>query len=571
MGFAAVSAQLIAALAVAACSSAPATGPRAEESGERVGQPNGQRTLVLLGRGEPSTLAAKPFVAISLVFVAAQVRVFNATLDYSDYREVTQPYLAEALPQLNTSSWRVLPDGTMETTYRLRAGLTWHDGAPLPASDFVFAWRVFSTPELGVSASRPINLMTEVRAPDARTVVIAWRQLYPDAASLDLTFQALPQHILDDPLQRLDADAFVNMPFWTRDYVGLGPYRLTRWEPGAEISAVAFDGHALGRPKIGQIRILFTPDANAALAMILSGHAHVAADQALSYQEAATLERAWAARAEGTVNFAAVSLRFTTIQLRPEHANPRALLDVRVRRGLAHTLDRQTMMEVMTGGRGLVTYSLTSPRSPKYAAVEPTILRRPYDLRATQQSLEEAGLAKGPDGFYLVPGGEPFKLEVAVEAGFAERDNAIFVDSLRQAGVDAFTYVLPVALIRDNQARSLRPGLAMSGLGARPPRGFVSSEVPRPENRWGGNIRGGWSSPEYDRLWRLYDTTLDPAERNRYVADMERLIAEEVAGIPSFFTVIVNAHVTAVRGPIIRTTPDAGFGTQRIDTWEWTS
>ncbi len=33
----------------------------------------------------------------------------------------------------------------METTYKLRPGATWHDGAALTAEDFVFAWRVYST------------------------------------------------------------------------------------------------------------------------------------------------------------------------------------------------------------------------------------------------------------------------------------------------------------------------------------------------------------------------------------------------------------------------------------------
>jgi peptide/nickel transport system substrate-binding protein len=484
--------------------------------------------------------------------------------------EVTHPYLAEALPQLNTGSWRVLPDGTMETTYTLRPNLTWHDGRPLTADDFVFAWRVYATPELGASRSRPINLISGVRAPDPRTVVVEWRQPYPDAANLDLAFQALPEHILAEPFQQLDPDGFVNLPFWTREYVGLGAYRLTKWEPGAEIQAVAFENHALGPPKIGQIRILFTPDPNSALATILSGEAHVVSDFILGTEEATTLEREWAARGvSGTVNYAPAVLDYTTIQFRPEHVNPRALQDVRVRRGIAHLMEREAAMEVSTGGRSLITYSLTSPRSPRYPAVEPYVVKRPYDARQAQQAFEEAGMVRGSDGFYLAPGGEPFRLEVAALSG-SQRENEIFVDGYRRSGVDAFTYVIPLAQAADNQFRALRPGLARSGLGARALSGFVSSGVPRPENRWGGNIRGGWTNPEYDRLWGLYDTTLDPAQRTRYVGEMERLIADEVAGIPSFFTVTVNAHTPAIRGVVIRSTPDGGFGLQRVDRWEWT-
>ena len=70
---------------------------------------------------------------------AVQKRLFNASLSLMDSKGTIRPYLAEALPQLNTDTWKVLPDGRMETTYRLRSNLTWHDGQPLAADDFVFA------------------------------------------------------------------------------------------------------------------------------------------------------------------------------------------------------------------------------------------------------------------------------------------------------------------------------------------------------------------------------------------------------------------------------------------------
>src|SRR5207244_3878315 len=44
-----------------------------------------------------------------------------------------EPWAAEQLPSLDAGSWRIAPDGPMETTYRLRQGIKWHDGAPLQA------------------------------------------------------------------------------------------------------------------------------------------------------------------------------------------------------------------------------------------------------------------------------------------------------------------------------------------------------------------------------------------------------------------------------------------------------
>src|SRR5205823_10748150 len=139
----------------------------------------------------------------------------------------------------------VFPDGMMETTYRLRGGLAWHDGLPLTADDFAFAWRVYRTRGLPF-APQPQDLMEAVEAPDPQTVVIRWNSPYAQAGGLTYTeFDPLPAHILGEPFRALEQDpttteAFTNLPFWSRAYVGAGPFRLERREPGAFVEGVAF-------------------------------------------------------------------------------------------------------------------------------------------------------------------------------------------------------------------------------------------------------------------------------------------------------------------------------------------
>src|SRR5687767_759382 len=112
-------------LVVSACAPAPAG--RGSEQALPLA-PN--RTVVLVARGEFASLAAKRLQGtgggIDLVLV-----VYNATLDTRDDQGAPIPYLAESLPRLNTESWRVFPDGRMETSYRLKPNLVWHDGTPL--------------------------------------------------------------------------------------------------------------------------------------------------------------------------------------------------------------------------------------------------------------------------------------------------------------------------------------------------------------------------------------------------------------------------------------------------------
>ena len=558
------------ALLVACAAPAPTGGNRGREGATQASaQP--QRTLVIIARGELPSLAVKPFVAYS-GSLNPPLRLFNATLDYTDEKEVSQPYLQEALPRLNTDTWRVYPDGRMETTHRLRPDLTWHDGKPLLADDFVFAWRVYATPELGRSGTRPIRQIEEVTAPDPRTIFIRWRQPFPDADRMDVDFQALPRHILEASFEQGDPSSFVNQSYWTLDYVGLGPYKVDRWEPGAYIDASAFDGHALGKPKIAKLRLNFVPDPNTAMANMLSGDAHFVSEFVLGYDEGVTLEREWSGRDGGTIFYAPVLIRISQIQHRPEYVLPKALQDVRVRRALARAFDTPGALDVFTGGRGVITSTLTSPRAEYYPAIERVVTKHDYDPRETQRMLEEVGMTRGSDGFYMGPGNEPFKLDLWSTVGNVfERENRIFVDSLRQAGVDTSPQTLSAAMLSDPEYRAHIPGMFTGGAGADRLSEYSRDAIPRPDNRWGGNNRGGWDNAEFERLWQLYNTTLDRPERIQQISGMEKVFNDEVGAIPHYFTVVVTGYTSQLKGPTARMTPDAPASIFHIEQWEWRS
>jgi len=165
-------------------------------------------------------------------------RPFNAGLVLVDADSRPRPVLAETLPQLNTASWQVSPDGRMETTYSLRPNLTWHDGAALTADDFVFAWRVYRSPALPFS-KKPQDLVDSVAATDPRTLLVRWSAPFSDAGSLTSElFDPLPAHLLRDTFDAAgqeggSAESFINLPFWSTAYVGAGPFRLDRRELGA--------------------------------------------------------------------------------------------------------------------------------------------------------------------------------------------------------------------------------------------------------------------------------------------------------------------------------------------------
>ncbi len=525
---------------------------------------------MISNRGEPPTLAARSLITQGSS-LGIPPRFFNATLDLYDIREQSHPQLAEALPQFDTDTWRLFPDGRMETRYTLRPNLTWHDGTPLAPEDFAFALRVYQTPELGSASTLPIPQMDDIVAEDARTLVIRWKQPYVDAGALSNSFQALPRHLLEDDFKTMDPVAFTGHPFWTSQYVGLGPYRLERWEPGAFLEGSAFDNYALGRPKIEKMRVKIINDPQTAMANVLAGEVHYVTNFTFSVDQGQVLEQTWAANGGGTVLYSPTQRRLGLIQMRPEYQQPKALADVRVRYAVAHGMDDQTRVDVLDGGKGRVAYTMASPGLPYYPELEQAVLKHPYDPRRAQELMAEAGWTRGADGFFVDAAGNRFTIEVASSAGGKnEQEASIYVDSLRRVGFDAVQYITPVAMVDDNESRVTRGGLSLRGAGQEY-QNYISSAIPSPENRWRGNNRPGWSNPDYDRMFAQLERTFPMGERIGLMAQLERLISVDRAITMNSWESVVNTVAAGLQGVEVRMTPDASGAESWIHTWEWRS
>ena len=62
----------------------------------------------------------------------------NPGLSVLDPGGVQQPLLTDAVPSIDNGLWKVLPDGRMEVTWKIRPGARWHDGMDLTADDLAF-------------------------------------------------------------------------------------------------------------------------------------------------------------------------------------------------------------------------------------------------------------------------------------------------------------------------------------------------------------------------------------------------------------------------------------------------
>ena len=552
------------ALAFGGCATAAPPSRTGSDASPKAAAP--QKTLVIAQRGEPPTLAARSLVTQGSGLLIPD-RFFNATLDVWDMNQVAHPQLAEALPELDTATWQVFPDGRMETRYTLRPNLTWHDGAPLTSDDFVFGLRVYKTPELGSSTTRPIPQMDEIVVQDPRSFTIRWNQPYVDAAQMHISFQALPRHILESDFNTMDAVAFTGHPFWTFQYVGAGPYKLDRWDAGSAIEASAFDNYAWGRPKIERIRIAIINDPQTALANVLAGEIQYVTNFVLSVDQGQVLEQ----QGVGTVLYSATQRRLGLVQMRPEYQKPTSLGDVRVRYALAHSMVDQERVDVVDGGKGRVAYTLASQGLAYYPDLEKAVLKHPLDLSRAQALMTEAGWTKAADGFFRDVSGERFTVEVASSAGNKnEQEAAIYVDGLRKAGFDAVQYVTPVAQIDDNENRATRSGISLRG-GGEVYDYYVDSSIPSAANRWRGDNRPGWSNVDYNRVFGQLERTFPMNERVQLMAELERIVSVDRALLMGSWESLLNVTV-GVSGVDMRMVPNINIGPEQWShQWEWRS
>ncbi len=563
---------LVAAVAVAACAPAAPSQGRGSE-GDVAGATLGEsRVLAVMTHVEPNALSEHVVAETTGSTPSETMKLFNAGITTRDERGIPRPYIIETLPELNTDSWRVFSDGRMETTYRLRPNLTWHDGVPLSAEDLVLGWRVAATPTFGVARGLPQRLIDEVLAVDPQTILIRWNQPYPEADSIRASLGPLPRHILAQPFEQSNSsEAFLNHSYFTRDFVGLGAYRLIRWEPGAFIEGAAFDGHALGRPKIGRIQVTFVGDPNAAVANLLAESAHIAIDFTLGFDQGIILRRQWAPHNSGTVLLNAERLRYVQVQHKAEYTDPRALLDLRVRKGLVHSIDKQALVDGLLAGEGQGADSMVPPGVEYYSDIDRVITKYPYDPQRTAQAMADGGFTRAPDGIFVSAGGERFSPELRGTAtGLEERENAILADSWRRAGIDVRSRLLSEVEDRDPQLRATYPALGTANSGLSEQTLLVkvySGNIATAANRWQGSNRGGWVNAEYDRLYEAFISTLERGQRNQQMTQAMKLLSEDLPIFPLYFGYFVVAHLAGLQGPTIYA--PGGWSTWNAASWEW--
>lgn len=463
-----------------------------------------------------------------------------------------EPRLLAELPSLDRGTWRVLPDGRMETTWKLRPGVFWHDGVPFTPEDLVFSWRVNKDPEVPNSNQEAAKVMERVEEVDGSTVVATWSTLYPYADRLEhRELLTLPRHLVESSYVD-NKESMLSSPYFSSQYVGLGPFRVAAWEPGSHIELAAFDAFFLGRAKLDSIRVQFITDRNTMLANLRarSLQSMLTLGGIPEFDALMSIKKEWEADRYGTMLVDPISYRFIEAQ-KFHNPQPADLIDPRVRLALMLAVDRPELARVVFDQEfGVVADSWIHPSFRQYAELQSAITRQPYDPRRATALLEEVGWRKGGDGV-LEKGGQRFRLTMRDQEG--ERDPVIIAAGWKGLGIIGEYELRTAAMLRDRQDRATFTGVDVTSnpMGAASAsRRFAGYNTPTAENRWTGTNRGGFASAAWDDLDRRILAALDDRTRLDLERDLLRVFSAELPALPLYFrwdVVPVGGNLTGVQ------------------------
>lgn len=518
--------------------------------------PSTPKVLTVGIQQEPTTLVG--FVATTQRLGGGAPNVYYMVHDdlvVENERGAYEARLARDQISTERGTWRVNPDGSMDTTWTLLPGIKWHDGTPFTANDLLFAVELLKDPETTtVSAAIVAQYIESVGAPDSATFTIHWSAPYAEADRLELG-TILPAHLLRDQFYA-DRQAFVTSRLLNVEFVGLGPYRISNWELGSFVEVTRFDEYFLGRPPLDKVIVKFLGDPNAMIAAILAGTVDVLLPLGIELESALELDRRW----KGTGNRVHFDLTNKLIQYeiqyRPENARPRnGLIHRRVRQALLHATDRQAIVDVAIAGVSAPADSWFRPNHELRSNVESAIPQFPFDVARAQQLLAEEGWNRRSDGALVhAPTGELFDTEVwalVAQSPAAEQVVSVTADGWKSLGA-----TVGINLVQRTRALDLEYTASYPAVILTDPTDFTmyqrrlhTRNIPTAANRWQGSNRGANTNPRTDAISEALALAIDPVQRVQLHRDLLQEQMGDVALMPLFWGVAAIPMVKGVSGP----------------------
>jgi peptide/nickel transport system substrate-binding protein len=470
-------------------------------------------------------------------------RIFYEPLASWDADGNLTPVLAAEIPSLENDG--LSPDG-LSVTWKLKSGVTWHDGAPFTADDVVFNWAYAVDP---ATAAATVGSYKDARVEKVDELTVRVRFARPTPFWADALVgtrgMIIPRHLFADYMGAKSRDAPTNLK-----PVGTGPYRFVDFKPGDVVRGELNPSYHLeNRPSFDSIEMKGGGDAvSAARAVLQTGEYDYAWNMQVEDEILERLERGGKGHAVltpgGNVEHIQLNSTDPWTEVDGERSSRKTrhplLSDPAVRDALALLVDRAAVHDHIYGRTGMATGNFVN-NPPRY--VSPNT-RWEFNIDKANAILDAAGWKRGADGI-RAKDGKLLRLVFQTSINTPrQKTQAIVKQACQKAGIelelksvtasvffssdvanpDTYSKFYCDIQMYTNGPPQPDPGLFMDQ--------FVSWEVASKENKWAGRNITRWHSEECDAIKRAADGELDPVRRAALFIRMNDLVCRSRAVIP---------------------------------------
>ena len=522
------------------------------------GEPSRGGSLVATLRTEPKTFnrytsSGFPTHLIAALTQARLVRINSATFEL-------EPWLAER--------WTV-SDDARTYTLDLRQGVRFSDGAPFTAADVLFSFAAAYDPKTAGAIGESLRVKgkpLQVRAISPSSVALTFPEPYgPGLRMLD-NLPIYPQHRLARALKDGSFATAWGPQTPPGEMAGLGPFVLTKYEPGQRL-AFARNPHYWRRDRAGRrlpfldrLTLEIVPDQNAELLRMQAGGLDVMQGEMRPEDYLPLKREADAGRLRVLDVGASLGHHLLWFNLGTSRPASGWLRAPEFRRALSVAVDRDAFTRTVYLGAATPSWGIVSPANRTWfsEAVE----RPPYDPDRARTLLAGIGLTdRGNTGGLQDASGKPVQFTLLVQKGIAasEKGASFLREAFTRVGVRMDVVALDPAAVMASWGRGDYDAIyhhmdftdtdPAGSLDFWQSSGAMHLWHPgqrTPATEWEGRI---------DALMTRQASAVDPAERHRMFADVQRTLAEQVPAL-SFATphvfVSTSTRVTGGRTAVLR-------------------
>ena len=459
--------------------------------------------LVVASDSEPRNLNPAIVASNGVFFVASKVIEPLAEASF-DAPDGLSPRLA--------TSWEGSPDG-LSATFKLRQGVTWHDGTPFTSADVAFSalnvWKPLQN--LGRVVFKDLEA---VDTPDDHTVILRFAKPTPFQLirnALPPLTAVLPKHVFENgKIEENPANTAL---------IGTGPFRFAEHRPGEYYLLTRNESYwGENLPYLDEIVYRVLPDRAAAAGALESEEIHLAAFSAVPLADLARISKV------PGIEVITKGYEALTYQLVVEINHRRKeLADLKVRQAMAHAIDKKFVVDTIFLGYATASTGPVPVNDKQFYTVD--VPQYPFDIDSANALLDEAGYARGA-------GGTRFALRLLPAPYFNETRQ--FGDYLRQAlakvGIDA-------QIVNNDAPAHLKAVYTDHDfdIAVAPPvfRGdpAISTTILVQSSIADGvpfSNQGGYANAALDDVIAKAAQTIDPAERIALYREFQRLVAADL-------------------------------------------